>query len=426
MSGPGSGATGRLAETFRRLREAGNGPGLVTYVTAGDPDLGRTEGILRALDRGGVDVLEVGVPFSDPLADGPVIQRSSERALEHGVSLRDVLSYVAEFRRKDAATPVVLMGYANPIERMGLEVFVKAAREAGVDGVGGYNTHTIAMQIPISQLKGPDGQMIIGIYASASRQKIRILGDDGTFKNKDSWVQVSRLGNPLVNEVLIPLGKKDFWNSQDPSKDAQFLSNYTDPELAALVNLLYPALTDAATSGRSDLVARLRQHAAPAGEGRLDPEPQERQARLDDDVVRHRGGRQDDDRRQHVGHDVADEDRPLASADRPHGFHVLALLHREHLGAHDPGEAGPARDAQHEHDVEQPRADHRKRQIIGRQIFCTVAAPCAEKIASDQSCDTAVQVHNKSAGEVNDARPAEESTAPNPMCNRNVNDQQPE
>jgi hypothetical protein len=129
--------------------------------------------------------------------------------------------------------------------------------EPGVDGVGGYNTHTIAMQIPISQLKGPNGQMIIGIYASASRQKIRILGGDGTFKNKDSWVQVSRLGNPLVNEVLIPLGKKDFWNSQDPSKDAQFLSNYTDPELAALVNLLYPALPDAATSGRADLVAIL-------------------------------------------------------------------------------------------------------------------------------------------------------------------------
>jgi Domain of unknown function (DUF4331) len=134
---------------------------------------------------------------------------------------------------------------------------IPLATAEGVDGVGGYNTHTIAMQIPISQLKGPNGQMIIGIYASASRQKIRILGGDGTFKNKDSWVQVSRLGNPLVNEVIIPLGKKDFWNSQDPSKDAQFQSNYTNPELAALVNLLYPVLPDAATSGRSDLVAIL-------------------------------------------------------------------------------------------------------------------------------------------------------------------------
>ena len=127
----------------------------------------------------------------------------------------------------------------------------------GVDGVSGYNTHTIAMQIPISQLKGPKGQMIIGIYASASRQKIRILGDDGSVSNKDSWVQISRLGNPLVNEVLIPLGKKDYWNSQDPSKDQQFESSYTSPELAGLVNLLYPALPDVATSGRADLVAIL-------------------------------------------------------------------------------------------------------------------------------------------------------------------------
>jgi len=134
---------------------------------------------------------------------------------------------------------------------------VPLATEPGVDGVGGYNTHTIAMQIPISQLKGPNGRMIIGIYASASRQKIRILNGDGTVKNNDGWVQVSRLGNPLVNEVIIPLGKKDFWNSQDPSKDAQFLSSYTTPELAGLVNFLYPALPDARTTGRNDLVAIL-------------------------------------------------------------------------------------------------------------------------------------------------------------------------
>ena len=134
---------------------------------------------------------------------------------------------------------------------------IPLSTEPGVDGVGGYNTHTIAMQIPISQLKGPNGRMIIGIYASASRQKIRILGSDGTVKNNDGWVQVSRLGNPLVNEVLIPLGKKDYWNSQAPSKDSQFVSSYTDPELAGLVNFLYPVLPDARTTGRADLVAIL-------------------------------------------------------------------------------------------------------------------------------------------------------------------------
>jgi tryptophan synthase alpha chain len=90
---------------------------------------------MHGLVRGGADVIELGVPFSDPMADGPVIQRSSERALKHNVGLGDVLAYVAEFRRTDAATPVVLMGYANPIESMGLEAFVKAARESGVDGV---------------------------------------------------------------------------------------------------------------------------------------------------------------------------------------------------------------------------------------------------------------------------------------------------
>lgn len=139
---------------------------------------------------------------------------------------------------------------------------VPLATQPGIDGLGGYNTHSIAMQIPISQLAGPQGRKIIGIYASASRQKIRILGGDGTVKDRDSWVQVSRLGNPLVNEVLIPLGKKDYWNSQDPSNDAQFLSSYTNPELAGLINVLYPVIgnnpvTHVSTSNRADLVAIL-------------------------------------------------------------------------------------------------------------------------------------------------------------------------
>ena len=139
---------------------------------------------------------------------------------------------------------------------------VPLATQPGVDGLGGFNTHSIVMQIPISQLVGPKGQKIIGIYASASRQKIRILRGDGTLKNEDSWVQVSRLGNPLVNEVLIPLGKKDYWNSQDPANDAQFLSSYTNPELAGLINVLYPVIgnnpaTKVSTSNRGDLVAIL-------------------------------------------------------------------------------------------------------------------------------------------------------------------------
>jgi hypothetical protein len=127
----------------------------------------------------------------------------------------------------------------------------------GVDDVSGFNTHTIAIQIPISQLKGPKGQMIIGVYASALRQKTRVLRDDGGIDNSGPWVQVSRLGEPLINEVVIPLGKKDFWNSTDPSKDAQFLKFYTSPEVTRLENGLYPPLEDASATNRNDLVAIL-------------------------------------------------------------------------------------------------------------------------------------------------------------------------
>jgi tryptophan synthase alpha chain len=108
---------------------------LIPFVTAGDPAPSQTVPVMHALVKAGADVIELGVPFSDPMADGPVIQRSSERALRQGVSLRDVLAMVAEFRRENSTTPVVLMGYANPIERMGLAAFVAAAKEAGVDGV---------------------------------------------------------------------------------------------------------------------------------------------------------------------------------------------------------------------------------------------------------------------------------------------------
>jgi tryptophan synthase alpha chain len=124
----------RIEAAFEKVRSVRRAA-LIPFVTAGDPAPAQTVAVMHALVAGGADVIELGVPFSDPMADGPVIQRSSERALKHGVSLRDVLKYVAEFRRTDSATPVVLMGYANPIERMGLEAFVQAAKASGVDGV---------------------------------------------------------------------------------------------------------------------------------------------------------------------------------------------------------------------------------------------------------------------------------------------------
>src|ERR1700676_5431919 len=110
-------------------------PGLVVYVTSGDPSLDATRAIALAAIEAGADVIELGVPFSDPMADGPVIQRASERALAHGVGLDDVLTVVAAFRELDAITPIVLMGYANPIEAMGTTAFADRAQRAGVDGV---------------------------------------------------------------------------------------------------------------------------------------------------------------------------------------------------------------------------------------------------------------------------------------------------
>ena len=136
------GTEGRIAATFSRLR-AGKTPGLVTYVTAGDPDLPRTEGILRALDRAGADVLEIGVPFSDPLADGPVIQRATERALVSGTTLARVLDSL-ERLRPDLRAPVVVFSYANPILRFGAERFADRARAAGVDGV-------LVLDLPIEE-----------------------------------------------------------------------------------------------------------------------------------------------------------------------------------------------------------------------------------------------------------------------------------
>ncbi len=124
----------RIKTTFERLNAKGR-KALIPFVTAGDPAPQLAVPLMHTLVESGADVIELGVPFSDPMADGPVIQRSSERALKFGVSLVDVLAYVSEFRKTNQTTPVVLMGYANPIERMGMKEFASQAKAAGVDGV---------------------------------------------------------------------------------------------------------------------------------------------------------------------------------------------------------------------------------------------------------------------------------------------------
>jgi tryptophan synthase alpha chain len=124
----------RIDATFARLRAAGR-RALIPYFTAGHPSREHAVPMMHALAAAGADVIELGVPFSDPMADGPVIQKSGEHALSLGVGLGDVIGWVREFRRTDDVTPVVLMGYLNPIERMGAEAFALRAAEAGVDGV---------------------------------------------------------------------------------------------------------------------------------------------------------------------------------------------------------------------------------------------------------------------------------------------------
>lgn len=126
--------TNRIDRRFAELANSGR-KGLIPYITAGHPAPGLTVDIMHALVAGGADLLELGIPFSDVMADGPVIQDACAVALKQGMTLDKVFAQVAEFRRRDAETPVILMGYMNPVERRGLELFSSQAREAGVDGL---------------------------------------------------------------------------------------------------------------------------------------------------------------------------------------------------------------------------------------------------------------------------------------------------
>ncbi len=124
----------RIDGVFAALRQRGR-KALIPYLTAGDPHADGTVAIMRAMASAGADIIELGIPFSDPMADGPVIQKASERALARGIGLTQVLAMARAFRDRDAETPLVLMGYANPIERYGVDRFVADAKRAGVDGV---------------------------------------------------------------------------------------------------------------------------------------------------------------------------------------------------------------------------------------------------------------------------------------------------
>jgi tryptophan synthase alpha chain len=160
----------RIEATFRALAETGR-KALIPYITAGDPHPQHTVALMHALVAGGADIIELGVPFSDPMADGPTIQLACERALLHGTSLRQVIGLVAEFRKTNTKTPVVLMGYMNPIEAIGIETFARSAVAAGVDGVlvVDLSVEEAPDELPALRQSGLDVIFLLAPTSSAAR-----------------------------------------------------------------------------------------------------------------------------------------------------------------------------------------------------------------------------------------------------------------
>ena len=162
----------RIQKTFADLQSKKK-KALITFITAGDPAPELTVPLLHALVESGADILELGVPFSDPMAEGPVIQRANERALKFNVGMHDVLGYVREFRKSDQHTPVVLMGYANPIERMGVDRFVTESKAAGADGAIVVDYPPEEASEFAQKLKAQDMDLIFLLAPTSTEQRIK-------------------------------------------------------------------------------------------------------------------------------------------------------------------------------------------------------------------------------------------------------------
>ncbi|MCB1889021.1 MAG: tryptophan synthase subunit alpha [Rhodocyclaceae bacterium] len=169
----------KIQARFSALQQAGR-RALIPFITAGDPSGDATLPLMRALVAGGADIIELGVPFSDPMADGPTIQRASERALAGGMSLRKVLEIVRAFRQGDTDTPVVLMGYANPIEAMGVDRFAEAAAGAGVDGVLVVDYPPQESEAFANRLKASGMDPIFLLAPTSSEARMRDVGRFGS------------------------------------------------------------------------------------------------------------------------------------------------------------------------------------------------------------------------------------------------------
>jgi tryptophan synthase alpha chain len=161
----------RFADLKSRKRKA-----LIPFITAGDPQPSVTVGLMHDMVKAGADILELGVPFSDPMAEGPVIQLACERALKHNVSLRDVLAMVKQFRTQDATTPIVLMGYLNPVEVMGYKTFAKSAAEAGVDGVILVDLPPEEGESLVAELKSQQLDPIFLLAPTSTAERMAMIG----------------------------------------------------------------------------------------------------------------------------------------------------------------------------------------------------------------------------------------------------------
>ena len=191
----------RIQTVFATLK-ASNKKALIPYITAGDPHPKHTVALLHTLVKNGADMIELGIPFSDPMADGPVIQRASERALVHKVGLRKVLELVKEFRQNDTKTPIILMGYANPIEAMGAANFTAAAKDAGVDGVLTVDYPPEECTEFIATLKTQDIDSIFLLSPTTEPARINLIVEQATgFLYYVSLKGVTGAANLDVDEV---------------------------------------------------------------------------------------------------------------------------------------------------------------------------------------------------------------------------------
>lgn len=169
---------GRITEAFQTLKATGT-KGFIPYITAGDPDLETTEKLLIELSRAGATVIELGVPFSDPMADGPVIQRASERALKHGFGLDELLALTAR-ARSEISTPIILFSYFNPLLQFGIERLAKSAKEAGIDGVLVTDLTPEEAGQFASELRANDLDMIFLVAPTSTDERLQLISEQAS------------------------------------------------------------------------------------------------------------------------------------------------------------------------------------------------------------------------------------------------------